>query len=328
MDKADIERRKEKIIKELGGRFYTVSVKAYAEQIIKAAGGCGNPQMIPDRLFSIHWRQVYRKHNWLEGFYRDRTVLDFLQMIKKTHKFHEDSRLRTGYTGRMDWTNEIEGYFSHLFERLETPWMIKEENSMFTIWHPKGWHDENGIWFRALRLDELRTAMLACLSETIRLGLRKKPWKLPFTWADCQSQYYGRCNNGSVWWHRRDYDIALLIANNILSTWDGYKKDWIPYDNQWCKFAHATMTITFSDVPIQQVKLNIRHNKWEFTRERSTRKWGFEDIVQFVYTHDLKAKQRAAWILATAFAVGGDRAARLINGFHEQHNLEKWWEKR
>jgi hypothetical protein len=53
----------------------------------------------------------------------------------------------------------------------------------------------------------------------------------------------------------------------------------------------------------------------------------FEDIANFVFREGLTGAKHAAFILATAFAVGGSRAAKLINGFHEQHGIPKWWEK-
>ena len=280
------------------------------------------------QIWSVNWRQVVRTYDNPEQN-KNQEVKSLLQQINKRYKEYEEYRIRHVDPGKYAWTARAEGDFLFLFERLERPWKFKKEHAFYTICHPySASFNEYSIWFRALKPEELPKAMQVCKRETRKLGIREKPWKLPFTWNDCQQAYRKRIRNSFTGLGvGKNYDIAIVIAENILSTWDEYKKEWQPWNNAWSKLAHQKLSITFDDIPMRPgYTATFRNGRIQISRYERSRTWGFEDIVQFVFRETLAADKKAAWILAVAFTVGGERAARLINGFHEQHNLRKWWE--
>lgn len=282
------------------------------------------------QIWSINWRQVVKTYD-NPTHKNNREVNRVLQQIRKRYKEYEDHRIRHVDPGRYAWSAKEHEDFSYLFDRLERPWKFKKENGFYTIYHPHAVSfSEQSIWFRAVKSEELPKAMQVCKRETRKLGIREKPWKLPFTWNDCQQAYRKRITTGFTGLGvGKNYDIALVIAENILKTWDGYKKEWQPWNNAWSKLAHQELSITFDDIPMRPgYTATFRNGRLQVSRYERSRKWGFEDIVHFVFSKTLAADKKAAWILSVAFAVGGERAARLINGFHEQHNLRKWWETR
>jgi hypothetical protein len=222
---------------------------------------------------------------------------------------YEDYVIKYQKGGSPNWPKGAEIKYEYLFERLVKPWkIIKHKGRIFSIKDPKG-----AFWFRALDLSELFKALDICYDKSKKSGAKVKPWKLSLKWAECVA-YYKKKRNKGYSWVKKDYDVALLIADNIISTWNTKTGDWKPWNNKWCKLAHKNLT-------------GLKYNLAGVSRKVKN-KTEFKDIVNWVFQNGLTGIKRAAFILATAFAVGGTRAAKIINGFHNQYGIRKWWEKR
>ncbi len=207
------------------------------------------------------------------------------------------------------WPKDAKEQYEYLFERLVRPWIIiKHGRLIFSIKSPN-----NIIWFRALDLQELFEAMKICFKKSKQENASVKPWDLSLKWNECVTSYRIKRNYGAFW-IGKDYDVALLICDNIISTWNKNTGDWKPWNNKWSQKAYQGLT-------------GIKYNKIG-VNSKVKNKIEFSDISNWVFSKGLKGMKQAAFIIAVAFTVGGSRAARIINGFHEQHGIAKWWEKR
>src|SRR5690606_36605349 len=68
-----------------------------------------------------------------------------------------------------------------------------------------------------------------------------KPWTLSLKWNECVSTYYRKRNKG-VLWVCKDYDVALMLCDNIISTWDTKTGNWKPWNNSWSRLAHQKLS--------------------------------------------------------------------------------------
>ncbi len=303
-------------------------VSIQEQQMLKDFGFQDETQL--QKYLNISPRERYTKYNFkwrMKMMSKYRGIISAIkQNIIKFHTDYEDYVINHQKGSLTDWPKKAKDQSEYLFERLEKPWMlIKHESILFSIKDPT-----NNYWFRALTLYELFEALDICFRESAASGAIVKSWKLSLNWWECYITYNKKRNMGSLW-TGRDYDVALMICDNITSTWDSKTGDWKPWNNSWSKLAHQKLTgIKYGlikSVPdfggrTPSVLEFVKHHSDTFKRDIK-----FEDISNFVFREGFTGMKQAAFILATAFTVGGSRAAKIINGFHEQHGIPKWWEK-
>ncbi len=271
------------------------------------------------KIYKFRWRLL------MMSKYKD-AGLSIKKDIIRFHTEYEDYVIKNQRGGLVNWPKKATEQSEFLFERLEQPWILEKHNGLlYSIKDPWG-----NYWFRALALNEFFEALDICFRESMTSGVRVKPWKLSLNWFECYLTYLKKRNNGFLW-TGKDYDVALMICDNITSTWNSQTGDWKPWNNPWSQLAHKKITgIKYGFCKAGSDFGGRAPSVLEFVKHHTSpvqRDMKFEDIANFVFREGLTGAKHAAFILATAFAVGGSRAAKLINGFHEQHGIPKWWEK-
>jgi len=271
-------------------------------------------------IYKFNWRmKMMSKYNGINSGIK--------KSIIKFHTEYEDYVINHQTGSLMNWPKKATEQSEYLFERLEKPWILEKHGGLlFSV------KDSLGTYrFRALTLNELFEALDICYRESTASGARVKSWKLSLNWWECVLTYNKKRNQG-VLWTGRDYDVALLICDNIISTWNTKTGDWKPWNNSWSKLAHQKLSGIKYGYPvistnmgglISSVLKGLSQHTGPLKRDMK-----FEDVSNFVFREGLTGMKQAAFIIATAFAVGGSNAAKIINGFHEQHGIPKWWEKR
>jgi hypothetical protein len=270
-------------------------------------------------IYKFKWRLIMMsKYNGINsGIKKD---------VVKFHTEYEDYVIQHQRGGLINWTQKSKDQSEYLFDRLKNPWFLEKHGGLiFSVKDPFG-----NYWFRALTLNELFEALDICYKESTKSGATIKPWKLSLNWWECVLTYNKKRNRG-VLWTGKDYDVALMICDNIVSTWDTKTGDWKPWNNSWSKLAHQKLTGIKYGYPVTTAKRGgLISSVLEGISQHTgplKRDMKFEDVSDFVFREGFTGMKQAAFIIATAFAVGGSNAAKIINGFHEQHGIPKWWEK-
>ncbi len=270
-------------------------------------------------IYKFKWRMVMMsKYNGINTSLK--------KSIVKFHTEYEDYVIQHQKGSLFNWPSKAKEQSEYLFERLAKPWILEKHGGLlFSIKDPAG-----NYWFRALTLNELFEALDICHKESIKSGAAVKPWKLSLNWGEGVLTYNKKRNKG-VLWTGKDYDVALLICDNIVSAWDTKTGDWKPWNNSWSKLAHQKLTGIKYGYPVTNTNMgglisSVLKGLSQHTGPLK-RDMKFEDVSNFVFREGFTGMKQAAFIIATAFAVGGSNAAKIINGFHEQHGIPKWWEK-
>jgi hypothetical protein len=272
------------------------------------------------RNYKFKWRLIMRsRYNGINSKVKNDLINYFTR--------YEDYVIINQKGNLTDWPGKAKDQAEYLFDRLVYPWaLIKHNRLLFSVKDPK-----NTIWFRALTLKELFEALDICYKESKKSGAKVRPWKLSLKWSECVASYNQK-RKKAILWIGKDYDVALMICDNIISTWNTKSGDWKPWNNSWSKLAHQNLT-------------GIKYGYITTTKNRGglvagitaglsvypgflKRDMKFSDVTNFVFNEGLTGMKQAAFILATAFAVGGSNAAKIINGFHQQYGIPKWWQKK
>ena len=271
-------------------------------------------------IYTFKWRlKMMSKYKTLSS----RVKNDIVKFLTE----YEDYVIKNQKGSLRNWPKDAKDHAEYLFDRLVKPWkLIKHGSLLFSVKDP-----DNNYWFRALDLEELFKAMKICYSKSKKSGAKVKPWVLSLKWTECVSTYKRKRNRG-FYWVGKDYDIALMICDNIISTWNTKTGDWKPWKNSWSQLAHRKLVgikygyiITSKNRGRLISPIRKGLSQYSGTLKRNMK---FDDVSNLVFKEGLSGMKKAAFIIATAFAVGGSRAAKIINGFHEQHGIKKWWEKR
>jgi hypothetical protein len=246
--------------------------------------------------------------------------------IEKLFTEYEDYLIRNqqGFPGM--WTQNAKEQYNYLFERLENPWkLIRHGGLLFSIYDPY-----NVLWFRAISDKELIDALQYCMKESRIKGARCKPAELSLSWQRCKDSYSSTIKSSFSFQKMKENDIALLICDNIDSTWDPYTSDWKPWSNSWSNLAYQKLNgLRERDYVSQNSKGSIVKSSVqnEFLQETTAQKILFKDIVHFAFYEGLANMKNAASILSSAFSGQNTRSAKKINGFYELHGIPKWWKQ-
>lgn len=272
------------------------------------------------RIYHFKWRlTMMSKYKPVHSPIKNSVITFFTQ--------YEDYVIKNQKGSLANWPKNAKDQSEYLFERLVTPWkLIKHGSLLFSIKDPK-----NTLWFRALDLQELFKALDICYKESKKSGAKVKPWTLSLKWNECVATYKQKRKRG-ILWVGKDYDVALMLCDNIISTWDTKTGNWKPWNNAWSRLAHQKLSgiikYGYIATPKNQGLISDSIMKGlsaiPGTQKKEAR---FDDVSNFVFKEGLSGMKQAAFIIATAFAVGGSRAAKIINGFHEQHGIPKWWKR-
>lgn len=216
------------------------------------------------------------------------------------------------------WPKNAKNQYEYLFKRLVKPWtIIKHGSSLYSIKDPN-----NIFWFRALETKELFKAMDICNKISKRTRAKTKPWVLSLKWSSCVLSYMKKRNTGALW-IGKDYDVALTICDNIISTWDTKTGDWKPWNSKWCKLAHNDLRHSikygqFKHLGTAGVSSSITKGLNSIS---TTKIVTFSDISNWVHKKGSKGMKQAAFMLLVAFWIGGSRAAKIITSFRKQHGI-------
>jgi hypothetical protein len=272
------------------------------------------------RNYKFKWRLILKEKYTGAGSSVKNDLIKFLTE-------YEDYVIKNQKGNLSDWPKKAKDQAEYLFDRLVYPWnLIKHGRLLFSVKDP-----QNNYWFRAMTLNELFEALDICYNESKKTGARIKPWTLSLKWTECVTSYNQK-RKRAILWLGKDYDVTLMICDNIISTWSTKTGDWKPWNNSWSKLAHQKLTgikygymTTLKNGGGLIAGITAGLSAYPGLLKRDMR---FSDVANFVCNEGLSGMKQAAFILATAFAVGGSNAAKIINGFHEQHGIPKWWEKK
>jgi hypothetical protein len=270
--------------------------------------------------YKFKWRQIIKGKYAGAGSSVKNDLFKFLTG-------YEDYVIKNQKGNLSNWPKKATDQAEYLFDRLVYPWnLIKHGRLLFSVKDPK-----NNYWFRALTLKELFEALDICYNESKKSGAIVKPWTLSLKWGECVNSYNQK-RKKAILWLGKDYDVTLMICENIISTWNTKSGDWKPWNNSWSKLAHQKLTgIKYGYIKTTKNRggliagITAGLSAYPGLLKRDMR---FSDVANFVCNEGLTGMKQAAFIIATAFAVGGSNAAKIINGFHEQQGIPKWWEKR
>ncbi len=244
--------------------------------------------------------------------------------IEIFHKEYEDYLFRNPKGYPAVWTKNAAGQFKYLFEKLEKPWkLIKHGGSLFSISDPHG-----VLWFRAISSDELIIALDICFEESQKNSTRCKPAELLLSWQECKNAYSVKKPAYSPFLKNKEYDIALLICDNVDSTWDSQTGEWKPWSNPWSKAAYQKLSKLKSEDAVNQQNMRYVKNfsvSDKLIKDADSQKVSFDEMVNFVFYEGLAEMQNAASVLYLAFATENTRSSAIINDFYELHRISKWW---
>ncbi|MDD4108327.1 MAG: hypothetical protein PHH93_06385, partial [Prolixibacteraceae bacterium] len=246
------------------------------------------------KIYKFRWRLIMRSKYKDSGTSVNKDLIRF-------HTEYEDYVINHQKGGLVNWPPKAKEQSEYLFERLEKPWVLERHAGiLFSIKDPLG-----NYWFRALNSDEYFEALDICYRESKNNNARVKGWKLSLDWWECYTTYQKKRNNG-VLWTGKDYDVALMICDNITSTWDTATGDWKPWNNSWSGLAHRKLTgIKYGFCKTGPEFGGRSPSVLEFVKHHASpaqRNINFEDIANFVFREGLTRAKQAAFILATAFA--------------------------
>jgi hypothetical protein len=220
-----------------------------------------------------------------------------------------------------------------LFDKLQRPWILSKKynyKNLYIISDPN-----KNIWFRAIDNYQMITAADICYIASPRFGTKTKPeptYKCTLNWNECVNTYKKVRNKGTLW-VPEDYDTALIISDNITSTWDSKKGDWEPWQkNRWLIKAHNANRY------INQAALRHGHQLYSGSWAEIPRKIyqkakqplpkrnvNFHDVANFVHKEALKGIGVASFLIRLAWCVGGSRAGKIIGSYVKAHGLKEYW---
>ncbi len=228
--------------------------------------------------------------------------------IIKFHTGYEDYVFKSRSGRNAKWPQRTLKQYSFLFKQLQNPWHIDntyKRKRLYSISDPK-----KKLWFRAISYHEMIEALNICYNNASQFGTKTKikKYQCGLKWSECISSYSNVRNNHSRFYPGmtpKDYDIALLICDNITSTWDSKTGHWKPWNksNKWLiKAFYAKKYIDTNSLRNKSVK--------------------FKDVANFVRQSALRGNSWAFFMLGAAFAAGGTRAARVIKQFANKKGLD------
>jgi hypothetical protein len=247
--------------------------------------------------------------------------------IIRFHTQYEDFVIKNQRGNTVNiWPEKSKNQLEYLFERLVQPWKLtKHGNFLFSIQSP-----DHTDWFRALSTSEFFEAMDICYKASQKTGARVRPWKLRLKANECANSYNQKKDQGALW-VSKDYEVALLIAINIIATWDTKTGDWKPWPflGSWGTLArdhfkyelkHGYAVTKGKSIFSRALYVALKNQNPGRPLQRDVK---FQDITNFVFRKGNTGMKQAAFIIASAFAVGGDRAGRIIGSFCDQYNIPK-----
>ncbi|HDR50721.1 MAG TPA: hypothetical protein ENN90_03745 [Mariniphaga anaerophila] len=253
--------------------------------------------------YDFKWRlkmmSKYNNHKSSKSSVKDEII--------KYHIGYEDYVLKSRSGRNAIWPKKTLKLYAFLFEELENPWQIDNTHKrkrLYSISDPN-----KKIWFRAISYHEMIEAIDICYKNSYKFGTKTKTKNYPcrLKWNECVASYSKARNMHSKYYPGmtpKDYDVALLICDNITSTWNNKTGNWKPWNlkYRWLQLAY------WDESYISMANL----------REKNVK---FSHVAAFVNTKAMKGNAMAFYILGVAYAVGGTRAAKIIKRFSSKKGI-------
>jgi hypothetical protein len=238
--------------------------------------------------YDFRWRMIMEKYKW--------NVIDqgIWNNLKNFFTEYEDYLLKNRFGGLYDWPKNAKEKYDYLTQHLARPWYIEAHpQRLFTVKNPY-----DITYFRAIDLPQLFLALDICYPQA-RGPVKTINYENGLVWEDCVSEYNKKMSEGRSYWTKNDLDIALLIADKIIRTFDSKTGIWQTDGNKWALLVNEKLTIN-----------------------KNTR---FKHILDIISQAGLVAVSKGVYAIALFWGVGGSKAVNVIKGAYLRNNIPQWW---